>query len=71
MFCGMLLRKYSREERVWTDLFLLNNFSKFVLRNLFWKIINWKIIHPKKFQFSKTRNFDLSHHNNTPLNNVQ
>ena len=30
MFCGMLLRKYSREERVWTDLFLLNNFWKFV-----------------------------------------
>ena len=33
----MLLRKYSREERVWTDLFLLNNleicFEEFILKN--------------------------------------
>ena len=70
-FCGMLLRKYSREGLVWIDLFLLNNFWKFVLWSLFWKIINWKIIHPKKFKFSKTRNFDMSYHNNTPRNNPQ
>ena len=35
------------------------------------KIMNWKIICPRKFQFSKTRNLNVFHHNNTPLNIVQ
>ena len=50
-------------------------FYSTTFRNYFWyylgKIMNWKIICPRKFQFSKTRNLNVFHHNNTPLNIVQ